>query len=269
VHDDDRLIGKGRDVAEHKTNGSGVTSTLDAAAVAAYQRAGFYVLDRLVDDDALAELRAAYDEVLHDTDAGGAKYLLGGVTKQVMMPSLLHPVFAHNRAVEAGMALVADLLDDPVLSFDMLIYKPPSHPHETPWHQDMAYCDTPFAAAGTPIPLQKIQFWVALDDVDAENGCMHFVPGLHTQPLLAHLVASGDPHDDRRLLALTDPESQLDLSQAVAAPLRAGGATMHAYGTPHYTSPNRSVDRPRRAYIFNLSARAVAAETAARIAAAR
>jgi hypothetical protein len=45
----------------------------------------------------------------------------------------------------------------------------------------------------------------------------------------------------------------LDLKSAVACPLRAGGATVHNYGTPHFTPPNRSANRPRRAYIFNFA----------------
>ena len=64
---------------------------------------------------------------------------------------------------------------------------------------------------------------------------------------------SGDPSDEGRLLALVEPESQLDLSTAVVATIRAGGATLHFFGTPYYTGPNRSADRQRRAYIFNLA----------------
>jgi ectoine hydroxylase-related dioxygenase (phytanoyl-CoA dioxygenase family) len=139
-----------------------------------------------------------------------------------------------------------------VRSYEMLIYKPPGHPHATPWHQDAAYAHSPHAPAGTPITLESIQFWVALDDADEENGCMHFVPGHHTRPLLAHRVASGAASEDHRLLVLVDPDAQLDLSRVVACPLPAGGATLHSYGTPHYTPPNRSADRPRRAYIFNV-----------------
>ena len=50
-----------------------------------------------------------------------------------------------------------------------------------------------------------------------------------------------------------DPEKHLDLSTRTVAKLPAGGVTMHGYGTPHYTGPNRTTDRPRRAYIFNLA----------------
>lgn len=214
-----------------------------------YEADGFLAIERLIDDAAVAELRVAYDEILGDGRDGTR--MLGGITRQLMMASQLHPLFKDNAALDAAREAVAPLLGDPTYLFDMLIYKPPGHPHETPWHQDMSYTGYPVAEAGTTIPLFSIQFWVALDDADEENGCMHFMPGFHTRPLLPHVVASGEPDSDSRLLALADPDTDLPLTQAVACPLAAGGATMHSYGTPHYTPPNQSPTRPRRAYIFN------------------
>jgi len=78
---------------------------------------------------------------------------------------------------------------------------------------------------------------------------MQFVPGFQAE-LLPHLVAGGAPDDDGRLLAIVDPATTLDLAAAVACPVKAGGATVHNEGTPHYTGPNQT-DRPRRAYIMN------------------
>ena len=82
---------------------------------------------------------------------------------------------------------------------------------------------------------------------------MHFLPGEHRAPLHDHYVAGGEPTYSQRLLAIREPEQVLDLQRAVACPLRAGGATVHGYGTPHFTPGNRTPDRPRRAYIFNFS----------------
>ena len=198
---------------------------------------------------------AVLDEILaRDVEASGDR-MLGAITRQVMHPSSAHPTFDANPAVDRGLQIARQVFAaaDARRSFDMLIYKPPGHPHDTPWHQDMAYSKRPFAQPVTRNTLESIQFWVALDDVDAENGTMQFVPGYHDRPLLEHHVASGNPEDEGRLLVLVAPESQLDLSKAVVAELPAGGATMHFYGTPHYTGPNRSAERQRRAYIFNVA----------------
>lgn len=55
---------------------------------------------------------------------------------------------------------------------DQIQYKPAEIGGTTTWHQD---------APLWPIirPMTEVSAWVALDDVDAENGCMSMVPGSH------------------------------------------------------------------------------------------
>lgn len=229
-------------------------SYLNVDQLIQYKRDGYLIFRSFICEDEVNKLRSAYDEILTGTVETDGDRMLGNLTRQVMQPSNKHPTFSHNTAVEKGRMIASQILGDDVeFVFDMLIYKPPAHPHETPWHQDMAYAGKPYAKAGSRIPLSTIQFWVALDDVDEENGCIHFIPGYHRKPLLRHVVASGDSDDPSRLLSLADVGNQVDLDKAVAARLPAGGATLHSYGTPHYTPPNRSAHRARRAYIFNLS----------------
>jgi len=92
-----------------------------------------------------------------------------------------------------------------------------------------------------------------LDDVDEHMGCMEFIPGVYHKPMPEHFVSSGDPEDEGRLLAMVNPERDLDLLTRVACPLKAGGATVHGYATPHYTGPNRSSTRGRPAFIFSFA----------------
>ncbi|MBO0883002.1 MAG: phytanoyl-CoA dioxygenase family protein, partial [Mycobacterium sp.] len=208
---------------------------LAAEEIAAWRRDGFVVLDQFVDSVTLDRLRRAYDDILYERIVAEGDRVLGTLTRQVMFPSKAHPVFDQNAAVEAGVSIARQLfgVEQARRSFDMLIYKAPGHPHETPWHQDAAYGVQPFAAAGSPISDREIQFWLPVDDVDIENGCMQFIPGCHTAPLLEHYVAAGDPADESRLLALVDPIEQLNLTRRVVAEIPAGGVTMHASGTPH------------------------------------
>ena len=57
----------------------------------------------------------------------------------------------------------------------------------TPWHQDEAYwLDMPDKRA--------VSFWVALQDVNVDNGCMWFVPGSHKLPLREHWKAKEGHH---------------------------------------------------------------------------
>ena len=231
---------------------------ISAEQVQRFDEDGFLVLPSFLDPATLAELRDAYDEIIDGLAPAAGDRMLGGLTRQVMIPSQAHPAFDRNTAVRDAIHIGRQMFDTDAVhrSFDMLIYKPPGHPHETPWHQDMSYAGQPFAPAGATIPLESIQIWIALDDADEENGCMQFLPGYHHRPLLEHMLAGGAPDDDGRLLALADVDRDLDLTKKVVAPVPAGGATIHSYGTPHYTGPNRSADRPRRAYIFNVATRA-------------
>jgi hypothetical protein len=231
---------------------------LTAEQVSQFWDEGFLAIERLVDDTVVDELRAAYDDIVGFRVESPTDRWLGGITRQVLVPSMVHPLFDENPALEAGREVMRDLFGCAHANriYDMLIDKPPKHPHDTPWHQDAAYLQKPVARPGFRMPLTSIQFWVALDDVDAANGCMQFVAGRHREGTVAHHVVSGHPDDDGRLLGVDDPD-ELGAGDAVACGLRAGGATIHTVMTPHYTGPNTTVDRPRRAYIFNL----LAAET--------
>lgn len=235
---------------------SSMTLKLETKRAVEWQRNGFLIFDRFIDDTTLNDLRRAYDEILSGETVAAGDRMLGRITRQVMGPSKAHPTFDANAAVDQGVAIARQLLktDNVARSYDMLIYKAPGHAHETPWHQDAAYSALPFATPGSPVHEQEIQFWLPLDDVNTQNGCMQFVPGYHTGPVLEHYVASGDPSDDARLLALPNPAQQVDLSKTVIAEIPAGGATIHGAGTPHYTGPNRTTNRPRRSYIFNIAA---------------
>jgi hypothetical protein len=230
-----------------------MSQVVSADEVGSWERDGFLVKERFADSETLELLRSAYAETL-DARADGDR-MLGGVIRQVVAPSQTHPAFDDNALIDQGLEVMRELFDttDAVRVFDMLLYKPAGLPHETPWHQDQSYAAVPFAPPGTDPVRGFVHFWVPLDDVGEDNGCMQFVPGHHTQPLLPHRVAAGDPNDPGRLLEIDDAERHLDLSQRVVAALPAGGVTMHTSCTPHYTGPNSTTDRPRRAYAFTLA----------------
>jgi hypothetical protein len=236
----------------------------DDEVAAATLRRGFLAIERLVDHSTLDDLRGAYDDVIDRRVTAAGDRHLGGIIRQVKDPSTAHSLFADNPAIDAGRWLAARLFghDRVARFYEMLIDKPAGTPHETPWHQDLGYFGKPVAAEGTPGDLDDIQVWLALDDVDESNGCMQFIPTPFGSPARAHVVASGDPNDEGRLVALADPAA-LDLDGNVACPLPAGGCTVHFVSTPHFTGANMTSDRNRRAYIFNIGPTGFAAATKA------
>ena len=236
---------------------SEVQVTLSQEQRSDFKTRGYAALPRLIDNQGLSELRQAYDTILAgDVDTTQARdSYLGDVTRQVVGAEHCHPLFKANDALAAGYKVARQLLDwEPVFLYSQLLYKPPEHPFATPWHQDAAYMEMPFTPAGRRVTAAAAQFWLALDDADEENGCMHFHPGYGDQ-VLPHQVASGAADSEARLLGLVEPAKYIDPDRVVACPLPAGCATVHLGGTLHYTPPNVS-KRPRRAYIFNFADRA-------------
>jgi phytanoyl-CoA dioxygenase PhyH len=131
--------------------------------------------------------------------------------------------------------------------FDHAIYKPPHNNAATAWHQDEGYNTA-------PIPLRAVHFWIPLQSVNIENGCMWFVPESHRGGLLpyhvAHVRSGGAKAHTKGATIAAD---NVDASRAVACPLALGGVTAHHPLTLHYTGPNQS-DAYRRAWILHFGA---------------
>ncbi len=142
----------------------------------------------------------------------------------------LRSTLAFARCREIAAQLLGGQADH--TGYDHAILKPPHNGRATPWHQDQAFTED----RG---PLSSIHFWIALQPVPVEMGCMQFVPGSHLSPLL--------PHRPVRAHAHAMEAAGVDLSTAVACPLPAGGATVHLPRTLHATGPNLT-DQPRFAW---------------------
>ncbi len=221
-----------------------------------FHRDGFAIAENLADQTTLKDLQAAYERMLSGaTQCPTTDRKLGGLTRQIIMPHLYEPVFADNQAVDKARNIAAKIQGwgQPEFVYSMLIYKPAGHQHETPWHQDISYTAEPTAPTGMQVPNEYVlTFWLALDDVTEDMGCMEFIPGVQRQPMYEHHVCSGDPHSSERLTAIVEPGTKLNLNTRIAAPVAAGNATIHGYHTPHFTGANRS-ERPRRAFIFSFN----------------
>jgi hypothetical protein len=111
-------------------------------------------------------------------------------------------------------------------SFDKAIYKAPYDPKGTLWHQDQA-------GPGKFSPMNTIHFWIPLQAVTADTGCMRYESGSHLRGLLPH--HRYDPNDPYTLITediLTD--------QIIDCPLDLGGMLIHRPLTLHAAFPNQS-----------------------------
>jgi phytanoyl-CoA hydroxylase len=92
-----------------------------------------------------------------------------------------------------------------------------------------------------------LTIWVALDPVDDDNGCLHYVRGSHLRGIR--------PHGASRVVGfsqgITDfgPE---DEALEARIHLRPRDAVAHWGNTIHRAQPNRTRDRQRRAFAMVL-----------------
>lgn len=193
----------------------------------------------------LARLRRAWD--LGPGTAGGSPEIL-----EINQTLELEPELETTLTFQRCQALAEVLLGRAVqYRFDHAIYKPAFNGRATAWHQDEAYTLDP--------ALVTAHFWVPVQDVSVEMGCMQFIPGSHRERIRRH-------HRLERLRHAHALETDdVDITRAVACPLKAGDVTVHFPRTLHYTGPNlTAIPRlawslefgPRRKLPFRVMAKA-------------
>ena len=132
------------------------------------------------------------------------------------------------------------VLQEDVVPANMQYFnKPPGVGQATPPHQDGYYFHL--------TPCTAVTGWLALEDVDEENGCIHYVRG-------SHKSAAFRPHGQTGTLGfsqgITDFGTGQDEPDSVAFPGGPGTFLMHDASTIHWADANRSATRSRRALGF-------------------
>lgn len=210
-------------------------------------RDGFLSLNHITDADDIGSIREVIIDLLTDpsleppknlgdadTGGGGAKIL------EIASPSVLRPRLLESRFFQRALQFSRAVLGPAAsLGFDHCITKPPFNATATAWHQDCAYK----RITRTP---RRLHWWLPLQDVNIQNGCMQFVRGSHLGPVQAHAPRSPRAHALQTYL----PPGAVP----VVCPLEAGGATIHLPKTLHYTGPNNT-DTTRYAWIVQFGVR--------------
>ncbi len=218
---------------------------LTAEQITLYQRNGFVNAGQVIDLAGVDVLRAELERVMreHRDPTKVQPFRLSNLTGDDTKP-----VWQIVNIWQASEAF-RDLIHNPLvvaavqqatgarglrLWHDQIQYKPAQLGGVNAWHQD-----SPYWAPITPADTQ-VTAWLALDDVDDDNGCMSMVPGSNRW---------GNAID--YLHTITDfhamPESwQGHVVNVVRTPVRAGCLHLHHPYTWHGSHANRS-GRPRRA----------------------
>jgi predicted dehydrogenase len=129
---------------------------------------------------------------------------------------------------------VAQVMGRPNISLfkTRFVVKMPHSDMDVAWHQDSGERNGGYTPDGKPVP--TVVVWLALDDVDLDNGGVEVIPGSHTR-----LVGDFDKRI-RAELVEKGVVTQEDLARAVSVPLAKGEFFMFHGWLLHGSGPNRS-----------------------------
>jgi phytanoyl-CoA hydroxylase len=151
-----------------------------------------------------------------------------------------HDPFFHDLFLGGRIERLAEtLLADKVVGKNFQYFsKPPGVGQPTPPHQDGYY----FKLA----PCEALTMWLALDEVDRENGCVCYVRGSNRRGLR--------PHQKSGVLGFSQMMSDYgrpdDLENEVDVPAKPGDLLVHHALTIHSAGGNQSRNRLRRSLGF-------------------
>lgn len=217
-----------------------------------FQREGYWLGPRVVEDERIEKLRRAMDRV-YACEYQTGKPPWSSSWKPGDDPSALRKtdnshwsdLTLRELALDATIgAMCARLLqvDEIRLWHDQLLYKPGGGKTSgnVGWHQDYYY----WQCSDRP---EMVTAWVALDDVTVENGCMHVVPRSHRWGMMKESDFFNT--DIGNLEERVDiPEG--DRFETVPCILPKGHVSFHHALTIHGSGPN-STEAPRRSLVIH------------------
>jgi phytanoyl-CoA hydroxylase len=211
----------------------------------AFHRDGYVFIERFLSDSELDEVQSNVDRFIRDLLPGlpreHAFYENKDATSSLKQIQRLgeHDDYFGRLISEGSFREVAELLlAGPVEPKNLQYFnKPAGIGQPTPPHQDGYY----FMLE----PCEAVTIWFALDHVDAENGCVRYVPGSH--------LCGMRPHGRTQTLGFSQGitgYTDEDTTAEVAIPAHPGDLLVHQAMTIHRADGNRSRTRSRRALGF-------------------
>jgi phytanoyl-CoA hydroxylase len=207
-----------------------------------YDRDGFVIVRQLLSVDEFTELRSELDRYVRDVvpTLSDAEAFFEDKSRPETLKQIQHmqhdPFFGKYVRHPKWGALAETLVGEPVACEGPEWFnKPPGTKHVTPPHQDNYY----FCLS----PPNVVTIWMALDEVDDENGCLRYVRGSHLRPIRPHARTNvlGFSH------GITD-YGDADRAAEVRIHLAPGDIVAHHGNTVHRADANRSPKRNRRAF---------------------
>ena len=209
-----------------------------------FQRDGYLRGGQVLTEDQVGVLQQELERVIENRDRGEGKQpvlcrnLTGNSESPVWQVVNIWEASAPYRELIANPRIVEEMAQLTGASelriwHDQIQYKPASKGGVNMWHQDAPLW--PILA-----PMTEVSAWVALDDVDPENGCMSMVPGSHLWGNHIDFLNTLREFTD---MPTTFEEHALEVR---TCPVKRGEVHYHHALTWHGSQANTS-PRPRRA----------------------
>lgn len=225
-----------------------MTGSADLAALAEdFGRDGYIAIQPLFGSDEIAEINAELERFIAEVMPGMPDAQVyfedredRSTLKQMQKLSEYDSYFRTLMEDSVIRDLATAALGEPAVPQNLQYFnKPAGIGQPTPPHQDGYYFHLS--------PCKAVTGWLALEPVDHENGCIHYVQG-------SHRGEGFRPHGRSNVLGfsqgMTDFGTASDTDGTVAFAGDAGTFLLHDARTIHWAGPNRSPDRSRRALGF-------------------
>jgi phytanoyl-CoA hydroxylase len=208
----------------------------------AYDEQGFVIVRQFLTAADFADLKSNLDRYIRDVVPGlpDSDAFYQDRSRPETLKQMQHmggdPYFRDYVRHPKWIALAEALLGEPARADEPEWFnKPPATRHVTPPHQDNYY----FCLK----PPHVLTIWLALDRVDAENGCLRYVAGSH--------LGGYRPHARSKILGfsqgITDYGAD-DFMREEAIILEPGDAVAHHGMLIHRADANLSPTRHRRSF---------------------
>jgi ectoine hydroxylase-related dioxygenase (phytanoyl-CoA dioxygenase family) len=222
----------------------------------AFDREGYFIIERALEERLLAGLRGDADEAMAEERArlerGEERYVpVSEIDDRYVISGFVRrSAFARELVFGELAAAIckACLGEDAYLYSETFVCMAPHNRHGWIWHQDSSYLD--YVGCGHYPP--NLGVWVALDDVTEDRGAMCVLP---FSVLDARKVV---PHDLSKPWT-SDEVVDFGRTDGVLLPVPAGSIIVTSGALPHASNPNRT-DQPRRAYLIQYSGQPVLKE---------
>jgi chlorinating enzyme len=232
---------------------------------AQFHRDGYLIVRGLLKQDEVAELYELAEQTRlqgKDSVKKEQHWETDPLKEQFVAATRVHMLSRLNETAERAMLnprildVTEAIIGPDVYALQSMMFLNPPGKGGQGWHQDSCYIKTH--------PDTLVGVWIALEEVDEENGCLWVVPGSNHEPVyppdgfgggnVHALDAFEDLHAVQNVSHIDDEVNTLSkvvaqYPPAIPVKLSAGDVLFFDSHLFHRSYPNRTTDRFRRSYV--------------------